>query len=106
MLSRRLAEASHYPAIDILASVSRVMSQVVTPQHRQAANRLRHLLATWQEIALLVRVGEYRPGQDADADDAMARREAIATLLCQKTDERCPLAATLSALYSAVGQPC
>lgn len=59
MLSRRLAEASHYPAIDILASVSRVMSQVVTPQHRQAANRLRHLLATWQEIALLVRVGEY-----------------------------------------------
>ncbi|WP_392414788.1 FliI/YscN family ATPase [Edwardsiella piscicida] len=106
VLSRRLAEASHYPAIDILASISRVMSQVVTPQHRQAANRLRHLLATWQEIALLVRVGEYRAGQDADADDAMARREAIASLLCQQTDERCPLSATLSALYSAVGQPC
>lgn len=106
VLSRRLAEASHYPAIDIMASISRVMSQIVTPQHRQAANRLRHLMATWQEIALLVRVGEYRAGQDTDADEAIARREAIDNLLCQKTDEHCPLAPTLSALYSAVGQPC
>lgn len=89
-----------------MASISRVMSQIVTPQHRQAANRLRHLMATWQEIALLVRVGEYRAGQDTDADEAIARREAIDNLLCQKTDEHCPLAPTLSALYSAVGQPC
>jgi type III secretion protein N (ATPase) len=106
VLSRKLAEANHYPAIDLLASVSRVMHQVAAPAHREAAARLRQLLSAWQEIELLVRVGEYRPGQDADADDAMARRPRINQLLRQRVDEQVRLDAMLAELAETVGLPC
>ncbi|MFM5540428.1 FliI/YscN family ATPase [Aeromonas veronii] len=106
ILSRRLAEANHYPAIDVLASISRVMHQVSNREHFDAAGRLRHLLAAWQEIELLVRVGEYKEGQDREADEAISRRPAIQTLLCQKVNESVTLAQTLSALSDAVGLPC
>lgn len=106
VLSRRLAEANHYPAIDVLASISRVMHQVTSRPHQQAAGRLRHLLAAWQEVELLVRVGEYREGQDQDADDAIARRPAITSLLCQRVDEPDVMAKTLTQLSDTVGLPC
>lgn len=103
VLSRRLAEANHFPAIDVLASISRVMHQVTQPEHQQAAGRLRRLLATWREIELLVRVGEYRQGQDPDADEAIARRSNITAFLCQNSEQQYNHAATLAALYEAVG---
>ncbi|AXE35926.1 FliI/YscN family ATPase [Chromobacterium phragmitis] len=106
VLSRQLAEASHYPAIDVLASVSRVMHQVSAGPHRAAAAKLRRLLATWREIELLVRVGEYRPGQDPDADEAMRRRPALLALLRQPVDALDPFADTLAMLADAVGLPC
>ncbi|AXE30554.1 EscN/YscN/HrcN family type III secretion system ATPase [Chromobacterium phragmitis] len=106
VLSRQLAEASHYPAIDVLASVSRVMHQVSAGPHRAAAAKLRRLLATWREIELLVRVGEYRPGQDPDADEAMRRRPALLALLRQQVDALDPFADTLAMLADAVGLPC
>lgn len=106
VLSRKLADANHFPAIDVLASVSRVMHQVSAAPHRAAAARLRQLLAAWQEIELLVRVGEYRPGQDPDADDAMARRAQIKTLLCQPVDELCSFSQSLVTLSDTVGLPC
>ncbi|MEO9384614.1 FliI/YscN family ATPase [Chromobacterium phragmitis] len=106
VLSRQLAEASHYPAIDVLASVSRVMHQVSAAPHRAAAAKLRRLLATWREIELLVRVGEYRPGQDPDADEAMRRRPALLALLRQQVDALDPFADTLAMLADAVGLPC
>ncbi|EKC8052811.1 FliI/YscN family ATPase, partial [Salmonella enterica] len=68
VLSRKLAEANHYPAIDVSASVSRVMRQIVTSEHMRLAGHLRTLIALYREIELLVRVGEYREGQDPDAD--------------------------------------
>ncbi|VVE56140.1 FliI/YscN family ATPase [Pandoraea sputorum] len=106
VLSRKLAEANHYPAIDVLASISRVMHQVAEPEHRAAAARLRQLMAAWREIELLVRVGEYRAGQDADADDAIARRTQIASLLCQRVDEHVDFELTCAALSDTVGLPC
>lgn len=106
VLSRRLAEANHYPAIDVLTSISRVMNQVTARPHREAAGRLRHLLAAWQEVELLVRVGEYKEGQDPEADDAIARRPAITALLCQRVDEPTALTQTLVTLSDAVGLPC
>lgn len=106
VLSRKLAEANHFPAIDVLASISRVMHQVAERPHRDAAARLRQLMAAWQEIELLVRVGEYRPGQDADADDAMARRPQINALLRQRVDEHVHFDATLTMLSDTVGLPC
>ncbi|SUX56100.1 FliI/YscN family ATPase [Chromobacterium vaccinii] len=106
VLSRKLAESNHFPAIDVLASVSRVMHQICAGPHRAAAARLRQLLAAWREIELLVRVGEYQPGQDADADDAMARRAPINALLRQAVDELFALPRTLAELGDAAGVPC
>ncbi|PHV11481.1 FliI/YscN family ATPase [Chitinimonas sp. BJB300] len=106
VLSRKQAEANHFPAIDVLASVSRVMYQVTPASHRDAAAHLRHLLGLWEEIELLVRVGEYKPGQDAEADEAMQRRHQIEAFLCQPVDTLSDYASTLAALGEAVGLPC
>jgi len=88
VLSRKLAQANHYPAIDIAASVSRIMGQVTERDHRDNAGKLRRLMSAWQEIELLVRVGEYQEGQDEEADEAMQRKEAIREFLCQSTTEK------------------
>ena len=71
VLSRKLAGAGHYPAIDVNASVSRVMDQIVTAQHKTDAKHLRNLLALYQEVQLLIRVGEYQRGQDPLTDEAV-----------------------------------
>ncbi|MHC8403433.1 type III secretion system ATPase SctN [Pseudomonas sp. MDT1-17] len=98
VLSRALAEANHYPAIDIGASVSRVMGQIVEGEHRQLAGKLRRLMAAYKEIELLVRVGEYQKGQDPEADEALARHEAIRQFLCQPITEKVSFQGTLEHL--------
>lgn len=103
VLSRKLAAANQYPAIDVLASVSRVMSQVVSPQHRDAASRLRSLLAKYQELELLVQIGEYQPGADALADMAIERHGAMKTFLSQPPQGASPINETLTALQRLVG---
>ena len=102
ILSRKLAAAAHYPAIDIPASVSRVMSAITTPEHRKAADKLRKLMARYEEIELLVQIGEYRKGNDAEADEALAKIEAIRAFLRQATDEHVPLEHTLKRLAEVV----
>ena len=87
VLSRALAAANHYPAVDILASASRVMGAVTAPEHRALAGKLRQLLAKYNEVELLVRIGEYKKGSDAAADEAVAKIEAIRTFLRQPTHE-------------------
>jgi len=83
MLSRQLAARSHFPAIDVLASASRVMPRVAGDDQVQAAARLRKDLAKYTEIELLLQIGEYKPGADADADRAVERIEPIRALLQQ-----------------------
>ncbi|HET7868113.1 MAG TPA: EscN/YscN/HrcN family type III secretion system ATPase, partial [Burkholderiaceae bacterium] len=83
VLSRKLAQANQFPAIDVLASVSRVMGQVTDRDHRAAAAQVRALLARYQEIELLVQIGEYKPGADALADRAIALRDPIRAYLDQ-----------------------
>jgi type III secretion protein N (ATPase) len=90
VLSRGLAQAAHYPAIDVLASASRVFSRVAAPEHRQAAGKARALMARHAEIEFLLRVGEYKPGSDALADEAIARQPALRALLCQPAGESSP----------------
>ncbi|WP_252346096.1 FliI/YscN family ATPase [Paludibacterium sp. B53371] len=106
VLSRKLAEANHYPAIDLLASISRVMPLVTSPAQREQAARVRQWLATWQEIELLLRIGEYQPGQDALADEAVARREAIRDLLCQPVTLHCGFDETLAMLDEVASGAC
>ena len=95
ILSRHLAEANHYPAVDVLASVSRVMNNIVDEEHLQVAGRVRELLAKYREIELLIKVGEYRQGSDPVADEATRKIDAINATLMQRVYE-------LSSLEEAV----
>ena len=102
ILSRRLASANHYPAIDVLASVSRVMNMVITPEHKQTAGRLRELMAKYQEVELLVKIGEYKRGSDAVADQAIERMDDIREFLRQSTDEHVNFDDTLEQMKLAI----
>ncbi|AZI89605.1 EscN/YscN/HrcN family type III secretion system ATPase [Kosakonia sp. CCTCC M2018092] len=89
VLSRQLAERGHFPAIDVLASLSRVMPDVVSDEHCMLASTLRQYLATYQEVELLVRIGEYQRGQDVAADRAIDAHPAICTFFQQKKEDLC-----------------
>ena len=103
ILSRKLASANHYPAIDVLASVSRVMDAIVDPGHRKLAGRLRELYAKYNEVELLVQLGEYKAGTDPLADEAIAKINAIKTFLKQDTRERMGFNETLEQLKKVLG---
>ncbi|WP_374627139.1 FliI/YscN family ATPase [Pandoraea sp.] len=90
VLSRRLAQENHYPAIDVSKSLSRVMSQVSDAQHIEWAARVRRSMALAAEVELLVRVGEYQSGNDPDTDDALARAPDIRAFLCQAQHDVAP----------------
>ena len=98
VLSRKLAAANHYPAIDVLASASRVMNAVVSKEHRAAAGRVRELMAKYAEVELLVKIGEYQRGNDRVTDEAIDKVDAIRDFLRQRTDERVDFASTLKTL--------
>lgn len=105
VLSQALAAANHYPAIDVLRSVSRVMHQVVSPEHRAAAGRLREWMARYEEVELLLRIGEYTQGQDPLADQAISKREAIRAWLCQPSEENVSLRQSLDQLLEITRCP-
>jgi type III secretion protein N (ATPase) len=86
-LSRKLASANHFPAIDVLASASRVMPRVAQPAHLRAAASLRKQLAKYQDVELLLQIGEYKRGSDAEADEAIRNVPAIRKLLQQSADQ-------------------
>lgn len=102
VLSRHLAQAAHYPAIDVLASASRVFSRVADPSHREAADRLRALLARHKDVEFLLRVGEYQSGSDPLADRAIERMPAMLDLLKQRSDEASAFDVTVRALQESV----
>ncbi|WP_296428262.1 FliI/YscN family ATPase [Yoonia sp.] len=84
VLSRKLAESGHYPAIDVLDSLSRIMPAVTPDAHRQVAMQLRGLMAKYRDIELLLQIGEYKTGGDAEADKAIAAMPEIRKFLQQK----------------------
>ncbi len=88
ILSRKLAAQNHYPAIDVLASVSRVMNNIVPKEHVQCAGRLRQLLAKYDEVEILLKLGEYKPGGDKVTDEAVTKIDAIRQFLKQSTHEK------------------
>ena len=100
VLSRKLAAANHYPAIDVLASASRVMTAVASREHQASAGRLRELMAKYAEVELLVRIGEYQRGGDAVTDEAIDKVEKIRSFLRQRTDERSTLRDAVAALHT------
>jgi ATP synthase in type III secretion protein N len=96
MLSPNLAASGHFPAIDVLASRSRVMDAVIDSSHGAAAARIRELLYLYSEIEFLVQVGEYKSGSDSRADAALASIGPIRNFLRQESREISSLQETLS----------
>lgn len=87
VLDRALANKGHYPAINVLKSVSRVMNNIVTKEHRQAAGKLRDLLATYIDSEDLINIGAYKRGSSKDIDEAIRYYPKIISYLKQETDE-------------------
>ena len=87
MLSRKVATQNRYPAIDILSSVSRLMSDIVMPEHKAAAGKIRKLLSVYESNIDLVSIGAYKKGTNKELDDALMRIDKIYEFLQQKTDE-------------------
>ncbi|GAE52189.1 type III secretion apparatus H+-transporting two-sector ATPase [Xanthomonas arboricola pv. pruni str. MAFF 311562] len=102
ILSREIAARNQYPAIDVLGSLSRVMSQIVSAEQRRYAGQLRRLLAKYNEVETLLQVGEYRQGSDAVADEAIARIDAIRDFLSQPTDQLSDYDTTLEQLAGVI----
>jgi ATP synthase in type III secretion protein N len=100
ILSRRIAARNQYPAIDVLASLSRVMTQVVPEAHTRAAGSVRDMMAKYDEVEMLLQVGEYKKGNDAAADRAVDRNLAIRAFLNQKTSELMPYETILQQLQT------
>lgn len=104
VLSRRQAQMGLYPAVDIPQSVSRVMSDVVDPDHMTAAIRLRRLIAAYMDNRDLVLMGGYAPGQDALLDEALRLWPAISALLGQDQSEETSLADSRTALIALAAE--
>jgi ATP synthase in type III secretion protein N len=98
ILSSELAQRNHFPAIDVLRSRSRLMETVASAEHRAAAARVRELVARYNDIEILVRVGEYKTGTDPRSDEALAKIEHINAFLRQPFDEASPMSATVRRL--------
>lgn len=83
VLSRKIAAQNHFPAIDIMPSVSRVMNEVVSPEHLKAAQQMRQLMAVYRDAEDLIHIGAYVKGSSAKIDEAVQKIDAINTFLCQ-----------------------
>lgn len=88
MLSRKLGHKNHYPAIDILQSISRVMSAIATSEHKELAGKLKNVLATYNEAEDLINIGAYKSGSNREIDYAVQKIDAVNEFLRQRTDER------------------
>lgn len=86
MLSRKIAMKNHYPAIDITASISRLMSEIVSDEHKTNASRVRKIMSLYQENADLISIGAYKTGSNPELDDAISRMPAINDFLQQPVD--------------------
>ena len=102
ILSRKLAQQNHYPAIDILASISRCQTAIIPKDHKAAAAKLRSLLAKYAEVELLLKIGEYKKGTDPETDEAVAKNGAVNAFLRQGLDERPVYDDTIAKLKQAV----
>ena len=88
MLDRKLAHKNHYPAIDVLQSISRCMSQIADREHKQTAGRLKNVMATYNEAEDLINIGAYRAGSNPSIDYAIEKIQAVNDFLMQDVDDK------------------
>ena len=102
ILSRKLAAINHYPAIDILHSLSRCQTAIIPKDHKAAAAKLREILAKYQEVELLLKIGEYQKGADRTTDEAISKIDAVNGFLRQALDDVPEYNDTIQKLIKAV----
>lgn len=103
VLSRDLASRAHYPAVDILRSVSRVMNDIASETHKKAARRILALTAAYEEARDLLNIGAYVPGSNKEIDDAVKHIDAIKGFLRQDINEKSPLEDTVNRMLALAG---
>jgi hypothetical protein len=96
--SSDLASQYHFPAIDVLRSISRVLTQITTPAHVKLIGKIREVLSNYKKNELLIRIGEYKPGSDKNADFAIKYIDKVNRFLKQQVEETCTLEETLRQL--------
>ena len=104
VLNRRIAQRNHYPAIDVLASISRCMSAVANGPHKKAAGDMKNVMATYNEAEDLINIGAYKKGSNPSIDNAIAKIDAVNAFLQQPTHEPWTYEDTLNALYGIFPQ--
>ena len=87
VLSRKLANSSHFPAIDVSASISRLMADIVSPEHKKLAAQIRDVLAVYEKNSDLVSIGAYKAGTNPKLDYALGKIDGINRFLCQDVNE-------------------
>jgi len=102
VLSRKLASAGHYPAIDVLESISRVMNDVTTPQHLSASSKLLDTLATYKEAEDLINIGAYVKGNNPKIDYSISKIEQIQQFLRQGIREKAELQSSIARVMDIV----
>ena len=98
MLNRKLAHKNHYPAIDVLQSISRCMSQIATREHKSYAGKLKNVLATYNEAEDLINIGAYKAGSNPAIDEAVAKIGAVNEFLLQDVSEKFSFEETVAML--------
>ena len=102
ILSRKIAAQNHYPAIDILQSVSRLMSEIASPEQKQAAGQLRNLLSLYTNNQDLISIGAYKHGTNPALDEAIRKIDKINEFLMQRVDDSISFDETVKLLIQAV----
>jgi flagellum-specific ATP synthase len=105
LLSRQLAQKNHFPAIDVLGSISRVMPAVTSEEHYLSAGKIRDMLATYEKNADLINIGAYVQGSDAKIDRSIRLNAEIINLLKQPVGERADYTETVSRLIELSNKP-
>ncbi|MEQ1886960.1 MAG: flagellum-specific ATP synthase FliI, partial [Bryobacteraceae bacterium] len=104
VLSRQLGAMGHYPAIDILNSVSRLAGRIATPEQKEASRKVRELLASYHQSEDLINLGAYAAGSNASLDSAIRVRPALLNFLRQPPDMAEAMPKTLEQLYALASQ--
>lgn len=105
VLDRKLAARGHFPAVNVLHSISRLFREVTPPQHQQAAQRLRQILATYEDVADLIQMGMYQKGASPQIDEAIQLMPQIQAFLRQDIGQTCRFADTIGQLERLLSTP-
>lgn len=103
MLSRKIASKNHYPAIDVLNSVSRLMSEIASSEQKETAGKVRNMLAVYRDYEDLISIGAYKSGTNPALDEAIKHVDQINEFLCQRVGEKFDFDQTVELMKQAVG---